>query len=313
MSEVAVSPEQEFEAAIDEAVQSRRSRQDAQEGGDAPAAAQAQDKEAAPSGPQAKPEAQEPSQEPDGQVQALQRQLTDALHRERSSANRISSFMRENNALKARVQELESEVSALRSRAQAITAEASGEEDDSFGEAPELKRAIERRVAAIVQPLQAELDETKDRLRRTHERADMAAQAIEPLVSRAQQAEMDQIFGGLDAEFGATWRQEVATERFAQWLQTKSPAIQQLYNAGTTLHEAAEVLDLYRAQTGALSQGKHVHHSKTPEQIAQARAAQLRHSAGIRSGLTTSKPTSATGDEFGDAFEEFAAARRKRT
>ena len=221
--------------------------------------------------------------------------------------------MRENNALKARVQELESEVSALRSRAQAITAEASGEEDDSFGEAPELKRAIERRVAAIVQPLQAELDETKDRLRRTHERADMAAQAIEPLVSRAQQAEMDQIFGGLDAEFGATWRQEVATERFAQWLQTKSPAIQQLYNAGTTLHEAAEVLDLYRAQTGALSQGKHVHHSKTPEQIAQARAAQLRHSAGIRSGLTTSKPTSATGDEFGDAFEEFAAARRKRT
>lgn len=329
MSE-AVSAEQEFEAAFEEAVATRRRQGAAEDGGNTPAE-KAPGKQAAPSGPQAKPnsqeraqeqsqeqsqeQGQEQGQEPEGQLQALQRQLSDALHRERSSANRVSSFMRENNALKARVSELESEVSALRQRAQAITAQAGDDDDETFGEAPELRKAIERRVAAIVQPLQTELDETKDRLRRTHERADMAAQAIEPLVSRAQQAETEQIFGGLDAEFGASWRQEVATERFRTWLQTKSGAIQHLYNSGTTLHEAAEVLDLYRAQTGALGQGKHAttNSPKSPEQIAQARAAQLRNSTGIRSGLTTSKPTSATGDEFGDAFEQFAAARRKRT
>lgn len=287
----------EFEAAFNEAVSRRESK--------APATIKA-DAE-----PEQEPEESQSAEPPQSEAQpseieALKRQLADALHRERSSANRISSFARESNSLREQVAELQAEIKALRERAVAMQPE---EDDDSLSDAPELKQALDRKLARVISPMQQELDATKEKLRQTQERAAQAAQAIEPLVNKAQEAEVEQIFSALDAEFHG-WRDEVKTERFQHWLASKSPAIQHLYHNGTTLGESREVLDLYRSQTGSMRPSASA--TKTPEQIAAARAAQLRASAGIRSGIASNQTQRRSGDEFGDAFEEFAAQRRAR-
>ena len=288
------SQDAEFEAAFAEAASQRRE-------GKAPADMKADAETESQSAEPAQAEADPPPSE----VETLKRQLADALHRERSSANRISSFARESNSLREQVAELQAEVKALRERAVAMQPE---EDDDSLSDAPELKQALDRKLARVISPMQQELDATKDKLRQTQERAAQAAQAIEPLVMQAQEAEVSQIFSALDGEFTG-WREEVKSERFQQWLTSKSSAIQHLYHNGTTLGESREVLDLYRSQTGSMRSSSA---SKTPEQIAAARAAQLRASAGIRSGVTSNPNQRRSGDEFGDAFEEFAAQRRAR-
>mgnify|MGYP000846977509 CR=1 FL=1 len=233
------------------------------------------------------------------EVERLKADLAEALHRERSASNRISSRDRENAALQARVRELEQEVQQLHSRAQAPAPSAADDaEDDVLSTAEDLRKAVERRVQKAVEPLQRIATDADARARAAEAKAAEAAQVVTPIIQRdAEQAEAE-LTGRLGDEFGG-WDNAVKDVKFKAWLAKKPDAIRTLYNQGTTFDECATVLNLFSAETG--------HKFERRKQATQdsAPGASLRLQAGIRPGVgvVTPRPNP---DDFDGAFAEFA-------
>lgn len=233
------------------------------------------------------------------EVERLKADLAEALHRERSVANRIGSRDRENAALQARIRELEQENQQLRTRAQAPAPSAADDtEDDVLSGADDLRRAVERRVQKVVEPLQRIATDAEQRARAAEAKANEAAQVVAPIIQRdAEQAETE-LTTRLNDEFGG-WDVTVKDVKFKAWLAKKPDAIRDLYNHGTTLDECASVLNLFSAETG------HKFKKREQESQDQAPGANLRHAAGIRPGVGIVNPRP-NPDDFDGAFAEFS-------
>lgn len=256
--------------------------------------AAANDRPAEPTAPvEAKPAEQPPADQPAAEVKAeppaideaakLKAEIADALHRERSSANRVSAFQKENDALKRRLAELEA-AEAARKKAPEAPADDS-DLDDVLTGAPDLKAAVEARLKRATEPLLRQLEEVTGRLKEVDERASKAVADVQPLRQRSEQAEAQQVAAALHEQFPG-WTNEVREPRFQRWLGEQSAEIRALYENGTTVQQAGTVLRLYRADTGALAKpaAAPAAADKTTDATARLRAA-----TGIPSRPNTAK------------------------
>lgn len=269
----------------------------------------ADDAAAAASHPGA-PNQAEPSQatQPAGgtdEVAELRRQLQESQQRERSSAGRVSHFMRENTQHADRLRALETELQELRAAKAAPAQPASTDEElnDALAEAPELRAAVDRRVSKATAALQSKLEAAITQLGEVGKKVDSAAQAVEPLVSREEQRQVQTVWEALDQRFTG-WRDEVKAPAFQSWLGSQPRPIQDLYLHGQALEDAATVLTLYRASTGAPKS------EATPPAAAgksDANQQRLREAAGI--APVPRGPVATKKDDFEGSFAEFAAKR----
>lgn len=298
--------EQDFEAAFAASAKAAPNAQD-----DSPADEGAEPERLAPQAEAREREEDRPPPEPaqrNGKAEeltALQQDLSQALHRERSSSNRLSHFMRENNQLKEQVQSLQRQMDEMRA-APAARASASmepGEDplNDVLEEAPDLKAAVERRIQREVKSLRDGLAAANSKLAEVDQTANRAAQDIEPLASREEQRQIESVYGQLDKSFDH-WRGDLRTPAFGQWLNTQTPAIQSMFQGGRTYAEAATVLRLFYAEQGAST-------SPPPARGASANQERLQRAAGIAPRALTKLSSKA--DDFEGAFAEFASQTRR--
>lgn len=307
----------DFEAAFEKAAQKRQpTKQEPKDEplpqGDDGEGEGSQEPEAQAPEPKAAKVDDPPKSEPDT-VESLRAQLQELHHKERSSASRVSVFMRESNQLKERVSQLEGENAALKAKlASASTDKAPAKPaskdgpDDVLDGAPDLKAAVESRIQSAIESatraLREELDAANTKLAEVGQQASEAARQIEPLASREEARAVESVRGQLDKLF-PQWRADVGSGAVQSWLETQHESIKALF-PGKGLADSSTVLKLFYADKGASSAPK-------PEGDGDGAASRerLRRAAGIAPG-TAIRHTPDKND-FEGAFEEFAAKRRR--
>lgn len=236
-------------------------------------------------------------------VAELERQLAEALHRERSSANRIGERDRQANALADQVRQLQARLQELeKARATAPAAEPEGEPDVLDG-AEDLRSAVEKRVQKQVEPLRQKLTEAEQRALNAEAAARAAAESVQPIVAKHQEQSLAELSTKLDDEFDG-WRSEVKTPQFQQWLQSVEPAVQEMYRGADNFKDASRVLKLYSVDTGRAFKPR----QQPDPQPQSEQGANLRNAVGIRPGVagTGARPNP---NDFDSAFAEFSKKR----
>ena len=254
-------------------------------------------------------------------IESLRTQLAEALHRERSVANRISSVDSRSNTLARENADLKREIAGLKSAKPQDTQVKPGQSiDDVLSKAPELQDAVNRRIdealAARTAPLQQALDAANAKLAEVGETAVQAANAVQPMVQRDAEQAVATVMTQLDQGFTPTWRQDVRTPEFAGWLNRQRKAVQDIYTNSVSFEDSASVLDLYYATKGgrpkpAASQesGKPGAGNPNPKPAASGQD-RLREAAGI--APRSAAVVSTNKDDFDAAFAEAAALRAKQ-
>lgn len=274
------------------------------EGGDKPAADKAAEA--------VKAEPVKPAADPAKQAADLDRQLAEALHRERSVAGRIGIVERQNNELKGQLATAQAEIASLKAKATAPSARQSGEAskvDDALTRAPDLEQAILARIDAAVAPYKEALEKQGVRLDEVAGTVTKAAESIEPLSEAEHRRNMALVAVDLDKAFGAGWRGEVKTSRFAAWLKKQTPTIQDLYTYADTFDSSSTVLRMYAADTGV--------QLKPAAQGAQPNAAapNADPKANLRRSTTLAPSSGARPaskqEDFEGSFDEFSAALQR--
>lgn len=237
-------------------------------------------------------------------IAELERQLAEALHRERSSANRIGERDRQANALAEQVQQLQARIRELeQARATPPANEPEGEPDVLDG-AEDLRSAVEKRVQKQVEPLKQKLTEAEQRAQNAEAAARAAAESVQPIVAKHQEQSLLELKTQLDDNFDG-WRNEVKAPKFQQWLQSAPPEIQSLYQRADSFDVASRVLKLYSVDTGHVFKPR----QKPEPQPQPEQGTSLRNAAGIRPGSagTGARPNP---NDFDSAFAEFAKQKR---
>lgn len=292
--------EQDFEAAFDEAAKKKPEPKKA-----APAAADEGEGEGQQADPVVAVQGDEPKQADEDTVDSLREQLKELSHQERSSASRVSVFMREANQLRDQVADLRAQVASLQADlAKAKTGKPTpapddGDADDMLDGAPDLKAAVERRIQKSHSELRSELDAAKTQLAEVGQTVSQAAQKIEPLASREEQREVELVRGQLDKVFPA-WRADIASGAVKAWLEGQPEQIKSMF-PGKGLADSSTVLKLFYADKGAQKE------DPKPGQVA-ASSERLRQAAGI--APRTATRLAPNKDDFDGAFAEFAAKRK---
>lgn len=242
-------------------------------------------------------------------VEQLQRELDDARHRERSSANRISAFARQADEARRESEELRRNAQAGKPATQQKAPQPEDESDDVLTQAPELQAAVQKRLSKAMEPMQAALDAANARLQELGEVAQTAARQVEPLVSRETEREKQLVERRLDEAFGA-WRDTVRSGDFKSWLNRQPDTVQTLFQNGSTFDEAAVVLKLFNTDKPAQAAAAPAA-ARPPAGTSNAsQTERLRQAVGVRS--TTAPRPAAKAEDFEGAFAEFAALRAKR-
>lgn len=231
------------------------------------------------------------------------RERDEALHKWRSDANRQSAITLKNNQLTAQVSRLTDEVARLKAQLSeqtkkpAAAAEGGDDASDVLENAPELKAAVERRIQAALEggtrELREKLDAATSKLAEVGQQADHAAQRIEPLASREEQRQIEDVRGQLDKAF-PKWRADVASGELQRWVETQPEQIKAMF-PGKGYADSSAVLKLFYADKGAPNQG--------------AGNERLRNAAGI-APRNVARPN-VNKEDFDGAFEEFSARKRR--
>lgn len=245
---------------------------------------------------QAAPAAEVPTLD---QVQA---QLRDMAHRERSASSRISAFARENNQLKAMVEDLKRKIGAPAAPAPV----AQSTEPDVLTDAPDLESAVQRRVNALIEPLNKRLEEAATRADAADRMAAEARQLVEPISRRNADEQIAATHQALDSQFTARWREDIRSAEFSDWLPSQPTWVQSLYAEGVTPEDSATVLGRFYAS------GRR----PTPTQPAPAAAPsgqtpqqRLRDASGIAPRGAARPKTGPADDDFEGHFAEAARLR----
>lgn len=233
-------------------------------------------------------------------IAELERQLADALHRERSSANRMSERDRQANAMAQQVRELQARLQAQEAARDKPAEEPKEEEPDVLDGADDLRSAVERRVQKAVEPLARKLSEAEQRAKDAEAAAQAARQAIDPIQQEREERAMQELSTKLDEEFDG-WRDEVKSPGFQQWLNAVPEEVKSMYQRADTFDVAARVLRLYSADTGKAF-------PKTPSQGGDKQPSNLRAAVGIRPSVSGVKARPDPND-FDAAFAEFSSKR----
>lgn len=235
-------------------------------------------------------------------LEQLQKDVLDARHRERSSANRISAFAQENNKLQAMVNEMRAKLDELTAaKAAPAPTPTQPDDDDVLGNAPDLEAAVNKRVQRVTAGLESTVTELRKKLEETQQTATEAKAGLEPILSREQQARHEQTWSKLDERFTPTWREDVKTETFDSWLKSSPQQIQDLFGRANTPEECAPVLTLYYASTGKPAT------APTPSPTtANTNTERLRKAAGVAPRGNLRPATGPAPDDFDGNFAAFA-------
>lgn len=302
MSEELTQDETDFDAAFAEAAKKEDKK---------PQAAKPQEPENEPEGeggeeqqPEGDQGSDEAKPEPtlEEQLAAAIRERDEALHRWRSDANRQSAFTLKNNQLTEQVAnltrengQLKTQLEELKSKKPTAPAAEEGELSDVLENAPELKAAVERRIQtaidAVTRGLREELDAANAQLAEVGQKADRAAQQVEPLASREEKRQIEDVRAELDKLF-PSWRADVASGELQKWVDTQPEQIKAMF-PGKGLQDSSTVLKLFYADKGATQTA--------------ATNDKLKRAAGIAPRAATRQ----VAHDFDSAFSEFAAKKRR--
>ena len=283
----ALSPQEEFAAAFEEIASGTseqvepQARPAKEELTAAPAPAKQADE---------KPKSEAEPVDPDKVLIDLRRQLSEANHRERSSAQRVSAFQRKFN-------EAEIEIASLRKRAEAAAPAAAPElqdDDDASAllkEMPDLSRALDRAVAKRV----------KESVDVVQQQVQQVEQGMQPLRQRAEQDAVRAEIAVVEKEFPG-WRDTVFSPDFEQWIGAKPSVIRQAYDQASSAADALEFLRMFDRERAKPA---------TPAQDnaqAGSKQARLERAVGPQS-KAVARPVGGlpAPDDFDGAFAYFAA------
>ena len=238
-------------------------------------------------------------------TEELQRQLADMSHRERSSANRVSAFMRENQDLKRMLAELKSKVDQI--GAQAPTpAPAPAPAEDVLTNAPDLDAAVRKRAVEVTSALEKQVKDLTQRVNTTEQAASEVRQVVEPIRQQNHQSQIESTHAVLDRQFGERWRQDVRSNDFAEWISLQPPSVQQDYEHAITPAESAAVMARYYAGRTASAPPP-----PAPAPAGNTQQDRLRNAAGIAPRGNARPPTGPAEDDFEGHFAVATQAIRK--
>lgn len=300
-------PLDEFESAFAQAASERAAEQatatptpalepqaDAQ-GSPAPSAPATPEASSTPAGAETPPQENEQVS-----VAELKRQLDQAIHRERSSASRVSAFQKEKDRLTALVTELQAAQAAKAAAPAAAPAQAP---DDVLTEAPDLERAVGRRIETALAEANKAVAEANARAEAAIKAAEQVRASVDPIVAQQQEQSRNETWRGLDERFkGFDWRNDLKTREFDEWLSDAPDAVKLMFEKGQTVKESAAVLSLFYGATGKKPAAPAANEAR-----ANPNQDRLRQAAGVSSRGSV-KPTAGPSE---DDFEgNFAAAAK---
>lgn len=242
-------------------------------------------------------------------LEELQTQLRDSQQRERSSAGRISEFARKSNELELQVRALNEKLTKLSAAPAAAPAPAApvADEEDVLTNAPDLERAVARRVEKATRPLVDKLTAAETRLEEVDRTTAAVQQTLEPFSRQEHKTRLETTFSALDETFTAAWRQTVQDPGFHEWLAARPQRTQELYRNAVDPSDCAEVLDLFYVAHGGRPKPTAPPPSAPPTGGASPNDA-LRASVGIPPSRNGSRPAPLAPDDFDGAFAAATAA-----
>lgn len=258
--------------------------------------------------------AEQPADKPAGPtLESLAKDLEAAQHRERSSANRISAFARQNEALQRQLAELQEKVNKG-AAAPAAAAPAPAPADDVLSKAPDLEAAVAKRVKDALDPVLKTVEEATQRAGKAEEAATRVTEVVEPIRQRAEKSTFEETWTALDKDFTGQWRADIKSQAFADFIGSASKEIQSLHKRAVTPAECSDVLDLFYAKRGGRPQPKTTPADETAAPAATdatPNQARLRQAAGVPS-RGNSRPPAPAANDFDGAFSQ-AFARLRAT
>lgn len=238
-------------------------------------------------------------------LEELQASMADLRHRERSSANRVSTFMRKNAELEQLVAEMRQKLDALQTApAPAAPAPAA---DDVLTSAPDLEAAVRTRVQEAIAPLLKRVDETTGRVDQVGRIATEARQTVEPIAQQRHQETIAATHKGLDEQFTPKWREDVSSASFAEWLPSQPKWVRELHQSAVTLEDSATVMGRYYATHGRPAPTPAAP-AATAAPAANPQQERLRLAAGIAPRGSARAPAGPAADDFEGHFAMAARA-----
>jgi len=259
----------------------------------------------APTAPAASDDEQ-PAADPMGE---MQRQVDDARHRERSSANRVSAFAKENNQLKSVVDEMRRQLDELMAAKAAPVRTAAPVDDDVLDQAPDLNAAVQKRVSTATAGLESTVAELRKKVEQAQQEAEQANQRLQPIISREDRKQHEEVWNGLDERFTKSWREDIRGADFDGWLQGQRQEIRSIYTNANTVEDSASVLTLYYAAKGK-PMGSPAP-TPAPAQPANPNTERLRRAAGVAPRGNVRPPTGPAPDDFDGHFAVFSQALKQ--
>lgn len=232
-----------------------------------------------------------PSTPPD-----LQQQIEELRQKERSSAGRVSVFMRENQTLTAQLAEMRKKLDQLSAPAPAPTAPAPS--DDVLSAAPDLDAAVHRRIQAIVDPLQKSVKEAVGRADEASRVAQDARTTVEPISRKAVDETIAATHQALDKNFTPQWRKDVGSPAYQEWLAMQPQDVRHQATTAIGVEDTSAVLARYYAVKGFPARAP----DPTPAAPATNQQDRLRQAAGIAPRGVPRGPAGPSDDDFDGHF-----------
>lgn len=182
-------------------------------------------------------------------IEQLQKQLADRQAYERVLNGRLSAADRAANELR---QQLAQANAAQRAAAttQAPNPADDEDEDDALRDAPDLEKAVQRRVAKASKAVQDELQQTRQQLAQMGQLMQATQQAVAPIHDAQRRQLIGETHAAMDEMFSPAWRESVRGDKYAGWLEQQPQAIRDLAEAAITPKETAQVLRLFFSEHG---------------------------------------------------------------
>lgn len=237
-------------------------------------------------------------------IEELQAQLKDLQHRERSSANRVSVFMRENQALAAQIAELRK---AREAPASAPAPKAPEPNDDVLSAAPDLDAAVAKRVQAVVEPLVKRVAAAEGRVEDIDRVTREVKTAVDPISQKALEEAIASTHKALDLSFTKQWRKDVSSAKYEEWLSRQPADVQHQAAHAITVEDTSAVLARFYAVHGW---PKREPEQPQPTPAGNSQQERLRLASGIQ---PRGAPRAQAGPKDDDFEGHFAIALKSQT
>lgn len=238
----------------------------------------------------------------------LKRQLDQAIHRERSSAARVSAFQKEKDRLLAELK-VAQDAAAKAVQAPAPATPPPQARDDVLSNAPDLEQAVSLRINEAMEKANKAVAEANARAEAAISAAEELRASVDPLVNRRQEESRTETWKALDERFtGYDWRGDLKTSEFDAWLADAPDPVKQMFEKGQTVKESAAVLSLFYSATGK----KPAAPAAANEARANPNQERLRQAAGIAPrGGQRQQPSGPAEDDFEGNFAAAAKALKQ--